>query len=131
MILCEENCIKSHLNDNIFHFFPSYQILFEEQDNDCNFKEYIHFLDSLIDEFDTRCTCFEKLRTELILFENPLTAPIERHYLDLQDELCDLQNDISLKTIKKTGADFYKMLKESSYPKFRDFGFHVRIYIFM
>ncbi|KAG5310765.1 F200B protein, partial [Acromyrmex insinuator] len=69
--------LKSHLNDNIFHFFPSCQILLEEHDNNCNFKEYIHFL-------------------------------------DLQDELCDLQNDIAFKTVKETGADFYKMLKESS-----------------
>ena len=53
--------LKSHLNDNIFHFLPSCRILLEEHDNNCNFKEYIHFLDSLIDEFDTRFTCFEKL----------------------------------------------------------------------
>ncbi|KYN11922.1 General transcription factor II-I repeat domain-containing protein 2B [Trachymyrmex cornetzi] len=117
--------LKSHLNDNIFYFFPSCQILFDEHDNNCNFKEYIHFLDSLIDEFDTRCICFEKLRTELILFENPLTAPIEEQHLDLQDELYNLQNDISLKMVKETGVDFYKMLKESSYPKLRNFGLRI------
>ncbi|KYN03873.1 General transcription factor II-I repeat domain-containing protein 2B, partial [Cyphomyrmex costatus] len=117
--------LKSHLNDNIFHFFPSCQIILEEHGNVCNFKEYTHFLDSLIDEFDKRFTCFEKLKTELILFENPLTAPIEEQHLDLQDELFDLQNDISLKTIKETGVDFYKMLKESSYPKLRDFGLRI------
>ena len=39
--------LKSHLNDNIFHFFPSCQIFLEEHDNNYNFKEYIHFLDSL------------------------------------------------------------------------------------
>ena len=34
--------LKSHhLNDNIFHFFC--QILLEEHDNNCNFKEYILF----------------------------------------------------------------------------------------
>ncbi|EZA57622.1 General transcription factor II-I repeat domain-containing protein 2B, partial [Ooceraea biroi] len=76
--------------------------------------------------FDTCFTCFEKLRTELILFENPLTAPIEEQHLDLQDELCDLHNDISLKTVKETGADFYKILSHSSYPKLRNFG--LRIY---
>ncbi|EZA57920.1 General transcription factor II-I repeat domain-containing protein 2A, partial [Ooceraea biroi] len=45
---------------------------------------------------------------------------------DLEDELCDLHTDISLKTIKETGADFYKILSESSYPKLRNFG--LRIY---
>jgi len=87
--------LKFHLNDNIFHIFSSCQILLEKHDNNCNFKEYIHFLDSLIDEFDTQFTCFEKLRTELILFENPLTSPIKGWHLDLQNELCDLQNDIA------------------------------------
>ncbi|EZA56071.1 General transcription factor II-I repeat domain-containing protein 2B [Ooceraea biroi] len=111
---------------NSFIFFPSCQILFEEHGSNCNFKEHISFTNCLIEEFDTRFTCFEKLRTELSLFENPLTAPIEEQHLDLQNELCDLHTDISLKTIKETGADFYKILSESSYPKLRNFG--LRIY---
>ncbi|KYN18712.1 General transcription factor II-I repeat domain-containing protein 2B [Trachymyrmex cornetzi] len=117
--------LKFHLNSNIFHFFPSCQIILEEHGSVCNFKEYTHFIDSLIDEFNTRFTCFEKLKIELILFENPLTAPIEEQHVDLQDELFDLQNDNSLKTVKETGVDFYKMLKESSYPKLRDFGLRI------
>ena len=92
--------------------------------HNCNFKEYIHFLDSLIDEFDTRFTCFEKLRIELILFENPLAISIEGQHIDLQDELCDLQNDISLKTVKET-ANFYKVFKKSLYPKLRNFGLRI------
>ncbi|KAG5313996.1 GTD2A protein, partial [Acromyrmex insinuator] len=73
--------LKSHLNDNIFHFFLFCQIIFEQ-------------------------------------------------HLDLQDELCDLQNDIALKTVKETGADFYKMfesykMKESSYPYLQDFGLRI------
>jgi len=51
--------LKSHLNDNIFHFFPYCQIILEEHNNNCNLKEYIHFLNSLIDEFDTQFTCFK------------------------------------------------------------------------
>lgn len=117
---------KSHLSNDIFHFFPSCQILFEEYGSSCNFKEYINFVDCVIEEFNTRFTCFEKLRNELILFENPLTASIEEQHLDLQDELCDLQNDISLKTVKETGAEFYKILAKLSYPKLRDF--RLRIY---
>ncbi|XP_029160186.1 general transcription factor II-I repeat domain-containing protein 2B-like [Nylanderia fulva] len=117
---------KSDLNNNIFHYFPSCQILFEEHGSSCNFKENIHFVDSVIEEFDTRFTCFEKLRTELILFENPLTAPIAEQQINLRDELCDLQNDISLKTVQETGAEFYNVLSKSTYPKLRDFG--LRIY---
>lgn len=55
---------KSHLNNDIFHFFPSCQILLEEYGSSCNLKKYIHFVDCLIEEFDTRFTCFEKLRNE-------------------------------------------------------------------
>jgi len=44
---------------------------------------FIFYLDSLIDEFDIRFTCFERLRTELMLFENPLTVSIEGQYLNL------------------------------------------------
>ncbi|EZA59651.1 General transcription factor II-I repeat domain-containing protein 2B, partial [Ooceraea biroi] len=118
--------LKFHLNNDNFHFFPSCQILLTEYGSNCNFKEYIHFVDSLIDEFDTRFACFKALKTEFILFENPLTAAIEEQCLELQDESCDLQNDISLQTVKETGVDFYKKLKKSSYPKLRDFG--LRIY---
>ena len=32
--------LKSHLNDNIYYFFSSCQILLEEYDNNYNFKEY-------------------------------------------------------------------------------------------
>ncbi|XP_070170889.1 general transcription factor II-I repeat domain-containing protein 2-like [Polyergus mexicanus] len=48
-------------------------------------------------EFDMRFNDFELLRKDLILFENPLLVPIEEQNIELQAELCDLQNDLPLK----------------------------------
>ncbi|XP_046145595.1 general transcription factor II-I repeat domain-containing protein 2B-like [Osmia bicornis bicornis] len=53
--------LKSHLNNDVFRFSPSCEILLKEYGNSCNFKEYIHFVDCLIEEFDTRFICFENL----------------------------------------------------------------------
>src|SRR5580765_5247922 len=88
---------KNNLEANIFHFFPSCQILFEEHGANCNFKNQINIIESLINQFDTRFRDFETLRKDLILFENPLTVQIEEQSLEFQAELCDLQCDLSLK----------------------------------
>lgn len=98
---------KNHIESNIFHFYPSCQILLEEHGTSCNFKKHLYLIESLIDQFDTRFKDFDSLRKDLILFENPLTAQIEEQSLDLQAELCDLQCDLSLKTRSEKGVDFF------------------------
>lgn len=59
----------------------------------------------MIRQFDTRFTDFENLRKDLILFENPFTEEIEEQNLEFQ--LCDLQNDLSLKTRLEKVVDFF------------------------
>lgn len=98
---------KNHIESNIFHFYPSCQILLEEHGTSCNFKKHSYLIESLIDQFDTRFKDFDSLRKDLILFENPLTAQIEEQSLDLQAELCDLQCDLSLKARSEKGDDFF------------------------
>jgi len=49
---------------------------------------------------------FEILRKDLILFENPVTAEIEERNLEFQAELCDLQNDLSLKIARERDKIF-------------------------
>ncbi|XP_067203780.1 general transcription factor II-I repeat domain-containing protein 2B-like [Linepithema humile] len=68
---------KNHLENNIFHIFPSCQIIFEEHGTKCNFKTPIYLIDSLISQFNKRFSDFEMLRKDLILFENPLTVQIK------------------------------------------------------
>ncbi|XP_024880519.1 general transcription factor II-I repeat domain-containing protein 2B-like [Temnothorax curvispinosus] len=116
---------KNHLEKDTLYFYPSCQILFEEYGTVCNFKKYIQLIDSLITQFDTRFTDFESLRKDLVLFENPLTAEIEQQNVEFQEELCDLQNDLSLKTRPEKGADFFKILNNSNYPNLKNFGLRI------
>jgi len=63
----------------------------------------------------------------LILFENPLTAEIEERNLEFQVELCDLQNDMSLKMPEKGNArkEFFLILGLSNYPKLINFDLQI------
>lgn len=113
--------LKNHLQNDIFHFYPSCQILFTEYGKDCNFKTHLHLIESLINQFDTRFRDFETLRKDLILFENPFIVIIEEQNLDLQEKLCDLQSDLTLKTWSERGIDLFKILDISNYPKLINF----------
>lgn len=116
---------KNQLENNILHFFPSCQILLEEHGTSCNFKNYINIIDSLINQFNTRFTDFETLKNDLILFENPLTVQIETQSLEFQEELCDLQCDISLKARLEKGVEFFKILDVSRYPRLQNFALRI------
>ena len=43
--------------------------------------------------------CVQTLKNDLILLENPLTVQIEQQNIELQQKLCDLQCDLSFKTL--------------------------------
>ncbi|KYN03211.1 General transcription factor II-I repeat domain-containing protein 2A, partial [Cyphomyrmex costatus] len=116
---------KNHLENNDLHFYPSCQVLFTEYSTNCNFKKFINLIDLLISQFDTRFTDFESLRKDLILFENPLTVKIEDQDLQFQEELCDLQNDLSLKTRPERGVEFFKFLNILNYPNLKDFALRI------
>jgi hypothetical protein len=55
-----------------------------------------------------------RLRNKLILFENPLIIQIEEQLSEFQAELCDLQNDLFLKTRLEKGVEFFKILDISN-----------------
>lgn len=116
---------KNQLENNIFDSFPSCQILFEEHGTDCDFKKQFNIIDSLINQFDTRFKDFEALRKDLILFESPLIVQIEEQSREFQDELCDLQCDLSLKARLEKGVEFFKILDESCYPRLKNFGLRI------
>jgi len=116
---------KNNVENNILNFFPSCQILFEEHGTKCNFKKQIVIIDSLISQFDRRFIDFKALRKDLILFENPLTVQIEEQSLEFQEELCDLQSDLSLKARLEKGVEFFKILDTLRYPRLRIFGLRI------
>lgn len=117
--------LKNHLVQHSFHFFPCCQILAEEHDVEIDFKQHIHILESVINQFETRFSDIGTLRDDLILFENPLTVPIEEQKLEFQEELCNLQTDISLKARPEKGIEFFKILKQSSYRLLIDFSLRI------
>lgn len=116
---------KTHLEQENLFFFPSCSLLVAEHETQCDFTKYIHFIDELIAQFDRRFLDFEMLRKDLILFESPRNVPIVEQDVDLQSELCDLQNDISLKFRPETGVEFFKILCNVKYPQLRKFGMKI------
>jgi len=97
---------KNYIKNNILHFYPYCQILFKEHGT--TLKKHLYLIESLIEQFDMRLVDFIMLRTNLIIFENPLTAQIKDQSLDLRAELCHLQCDLSLKTQLEKGVNFFK-----------------------
>ena len=72
-----------------------------------NFQNYTDFITTLIAQFDQRFRDFEMLKKDLILYENLRNIPIVEQSIDLQLELCDLQNNISLKSWSETDIHFF------------------------
>ncbi|EZA47415.1 General transcription factor II-I repeat domain-containing protein 2A [Ooceraea biroi] len=56
---------------------------------------------------------------------NPRTVPIIEQTENYQLELCDLQNDISLKSWPESGIELYKILNKEKYPQLRNFGLKI------
>jgi hypothetical protein len=61
------------------------------------------------------------MTNDIALFHNPFTVVNEEQPAQLQSELCDLQADPILSTIKKKGMDLFKILPKEIYPQLRDF----------
>jgi hypothetical protein len=76
----------------------------------------------MIEEFQTRFTDFEIMKNDIALFHNPFIVVNEEQPAQLQLELCDLQADPILSTIKVKGMDLLKTLPRETYPQLRDFG---------
>ena len=114
---------KHQLENNVFHFFLSCQILFEEHGTNCDFRKQLNIIESLIGQFDMRFSDFETLKQDLTLFENSLTIQIKEQSLEFQAELCDLQCDFSLKIRLEKENEFFKSLDASCYLRQKVFKF--------
>jgi hypothetical protein len=76
----------------------------------------------MMEEFQTRFTDFEIMKNDIALFHNPFIVVNEEQPVQLQLELCDLQADPILSTMKEKGMDLFKILPKETYPQLRDFG---------
>lgn len=112
------NLFRLSLQKNdLFHFSSCKQLLSEIES--ANFSKYAADIEHLICEFDRRFQDFEMFRPQTELFNNPIKCTVECQPSDLQLELCDLQCDPFLSTVKALGADFWKLLPNERYPCLR------------
>jgi hypothetical protein len=76
----------------------------------------------MMEEFQTRFIDFEVMNNDTALFHNPFIVVNEEQLAQLQLELCDLQADSILSTMKEKGMDLFRILPKETYPQLRDFG---------
>ncbi|XP_066585229.1 EPM2A-interacting protein 1-like [Prorops nasuta] len=106
------NMLMHELIHNSFYHFPACKYLLEESaPNTCDIKKHFYILQSIIEEFTTRFKDLQALRKDLILYENVFFVPIEEQNVTLREELCDLQNDISLHYLKNKFQNSLEIFK--------------------
>jgi hypothetical protein len=76
----------------------------------------------MMEEFQTCFTDFEIMKNDTAFFHNPFIVVNEEQSAPLQLELCDIQADPILITMKEKKMDLFKILHKETYPQLRDFG---------
>jgi hypothetical protein len=104
--------------------FPCRKELAEELSNydGSDFSTFVSNIEGMMEEFQTRFTDFEIMKNDIALFCNPFIVVKEEQPAQLQLEICDLQADPILSTMKEKGMDLFKILPKETYPHLRDFG---------
>jgi hypothetical protein len=87
-----------------------------------DFSTFVSNIDGMMEEFQTLFTDFEIMKNDVALFHNPFIVVYEEKPAQSQSELCDLQADPILSTMKEKGMDLFKILPKETYPQLRDFG---------
>ena len=78
-------------NNNLAHF-PSCSVIKEEYSN-ADFTQFVSNITSLSEEFQNRFQDFEKLKSPLALYNNPMQVSVAMQPSEFQLELCKLQSD--------------------------------------
>jgi hypothetical protein len=87
-----------------------------------DFSTFVSNIEGMMEEFQTCYTDFEIMKNNIALFHNLFIVVNEEQPAQLQSELCDLQADPMLSTMKEKGMDLLKILPKETYPQLRDFG---------
>ena len=82
------NCLQ---NNNLAHF-PSCLVIKEEYSS-ADFTQFVSNITSLSEEFQNRFQDFEKLKSPLALYNNPMQVSVAMQPSVFQLELCELQSD--------------------------------------
>lgn len=109
------------LRKNDLTHFPSCRELMAE-DSMSDFSCFVGKIESLSLEFENRFKDVDKLKSSLLLFNNPMEVDVEAQLPELQLELCELQSDPMLQAKKNENQEsFWKMVCNERFPKLRDF----------
>jgi hypothetical protein len=83
------------------------------------FSTFVSNIEGMMEECKTQLTDF---KNDIAFFHNPIIFVNEEQLAQLQLELCNLQADPILSTMKEKGMDLLKILPKETCPQLRDFG---------
>jgi hypothetical protein len=115
---------KPAIRRNDITHFPCCKELVEELSNceGSDFSTFVSNIEEMIEEFQTCFTDSGIMKNDTALFHNPFIVVNEEQPAQLQLELCDLQANPILRTMKEKGMDLFKILPKETCPQLRDFG---------
>jgi hypothetical protein len=118
---------KTNTERNNLTHFPCCKEQGEELSNyeGSDFSMFVSNIEGMMEEFQTCFTDFKVMKNNIAFFHNPFTVVNEEQPAQLQLELCDLQVDPILSTMKEKGMDLFKILPKETYPQLRDFDFRM------
>ena len=92
--------LAADLHKNNVSHFPSCQTLIEKR-NSVNFSAFAEMLDNVSKEFYDRFADFDLIKEQIKLFSNPMKIQIKTQPSEFQLELCDLQSDPFLQSVRR------------------------------
>ena len=104
------------LQNNNFAHFPCCSVIKEEYSN-ADFTQFVSNIILLSEEFQTRFEDFQKLKSPLALYNNPMQVSVATKPSEIQLELCELQNDQFLLSNKhEKPENFWKFVTQERFP---------------
>ena len=106
------NCLQ---NNNLAHF-PSCSVIKKEYSN-ANFTQFVNNITSLSEEFQNRFEDFDKLKSALALYNNPMQVSVATQSSEFQLKLMGLQSDQFVLSKKQEKAEnFWKFVSQERFP---------------
>jgi hypothetical protein len=109
---------KTAIERNDLIHFPCCKELAEELSDyeGSDISTFVSNIERMMEEVQTRFTDFLIVKNDIALSHNPFIVVNEKQPAQLQLELCDLQADPILITVKEKGKDLFKILPKETYP---------------
>lgn len=131
---------KSHLLRNSTSHFPNLKKIFEHlnvRETDIDITSFASYLDTLLDEFNSRFKQFKNLEPVLEFILNPfadgdVSESLKNYfgienYDELELEIITMKNDLSLKSYMRDES-FWNIVDENKYPILRSLSLKIHAY---